>query len=306
MSLLTVRHSTVYRYREPVGLGEHRMMFRPRESHDLRLIRTDLVISPQPADLRWLHDPFDNSVAVATFEGKTCELRFESTVTLEHFENTLLEYPLEEYAQTYPFRYSDEDFPNLERALAHHYPGDGAAKWALQFLDPSDTTGTMKILRAMTRGIREEFTYARRVEKGVQRPEETLRTRRGSCRDFAVLMMEAARSLGIAARFVSGYIFVPAGASPQASARASRAPAAGAAEATHGGGNTHAWMQAYLPGAGWIDFDPTNSIIGNRNLIRVAVAWSPEHALPLWGTYAGAAEAFLGMDVAVDVAAAEG
>src|ERR1700722_1963535 len=134
MSFLTVCHSTVYRYREPVGLGEHRMMLPPRESHDLRLIRTDLVISPQPAHLRWLHDPFDNSVAVATFEGKTRELRFESTVTLEHFENTLLEYPLEEYAQTYPFRYSDEDFPNLERALARHYPGESAAKWALQFL----------------------------------------------------------------------------------------------------------------------------------------------------------------------------
>ena len=111
MSYLTVRHSTVYRYREPVGLGEHRMMFRPRESHDLRLIRTNLAITPQPAHLRWLHDPFDNSVAIATFEGTTSELSFESTVTLEHFETSLPEYPLEEYARTYPFRYSDEDFP---------------------------------------------------------------------------------------------------------------------------------------------------------------------------------------------------
>src|ERR1017187_11002 len=97
MSFLTVYHSTVYRYREPVGLGEHRMMFRPRASHDLRLIRTNLAITPQPAQLRWLHDPFDNSVAVATFEGTTSELRFESTVTLEHFEDTVPEYPLEEY-----------------------------------------------------------------------------------------------------------------------------------------------------------------------------------------------------------------
>ena len=161
-------------------------------------------------------------------------------------------------------------------------------KWALQFLDPSDTTGTMKILRAMTRGIREQFIYTRRIEKGVQTPEETLRNRRGSCRDFAVLMMEAARSLGIAARFVSGYIFVP--------------NSSGLA----GGGATHAWMQAYLPGAGWIDFDPTNSIIGNRNLIRVAVAWDPDQVLPLWGTYAGSPGAFLGMDVTVKVTEAAG
>jgi len=259
-------------------------MFRPRDSHDLRLIRTNLLIAPPPVHLRWLHDPFDNSVAVATFEGTTSELRFESTVTLEHFESTLLEYPLEEYARTYPFRYSDEDFPSLVNALATRYAGGSIETWALQFLDPADTSNTMQILRAMTSGIRRDFTYCRRIEKGVQSPEETLRTRTGSCRDFAVLMIEATRSLGIASRFVSGYIF-----SPNSSGLA-------------GGGATHAWVQAYLPGAGWIDFDPTNSIIGNRNLIRVAVAWSPEQVLPLWGTYNGPAEAFVGMDVTVNVA----
>ena len=283
MSFLTVHHSTVYRYREPVGLGEHRMMFRPREGHDLRLLRTNLIIAPTPVRLRWLHDPFDNSVAVATFEGTTSELRFESTVTLEHFENSMPEYPLEEYAQSYPFRYSDEDFPNLGRALTHHYPGQAVSDWALQFLDASDTTGTMKILRSMTLGIREQFSYARRSEKGVQSPDETLLNRRGSCRDFAVLMMEAARSLGVAARFVSGYIFMPDSSNYA------------------GGGATHAWMQAYLPGAGWIDFDPTNRIVGNRNLIRVAVAWAPDQVLPLWGTYEGSPDAFLGMDVNVNV-----
>ena len=294
MSFLTVRHTTTYRYRVPVTLGEHRMMFRPRESHDLRLIQTNLVIAPQPVELRWLHDPFDNSVAVATFEGTTSELRFESTVTLEHFETNLPEYPLEEYARTYPFRYSDEDFPILERGLALRYPGEGVAEWALQFLDPARSTDTMKMLGAMNRGIQETFEYVRRVEKGVQTPEQTLRSRRGSCRDFAVLMMEAARSLGVAARFVSGYIFAPGQAEGN---DAGTAPIEGA-------GATHAWMQAYLPGAGWIDFDPTNSIIGNRNLIRVAVAWAPEHVLPLWGTYAGAASAFLAMDVTVAVSEA--
>jgi transglutaminase-like putative cysteine protease len=286
MSFLTVNHSTVYRYSEPVGLGEHRMMFRPRESHDLRLLQTHLAITPQPASLRWLHDPFDNSVAVATFDGTTSELRFESVVSLEHFETSLPEYPLEEYARMYPFRYSDEDFPNLVRPLAHHYPADVVSKWALQFLDSSISTDTMKLLRSMTLGIRKQFGYLRRLEKGVQTPEQTLLSQQGSCRDFAVLMMEGARSLGIAARFVSGYIFVP--------------DSSGLA----GGGSTHAWMQAYLPGAGWIDFDPTNSIIGNRNLIRVAVAWAPEQVLPLWGTYEGSPQAFLGMDVTVSVSEA--
>jgi transglutaminase-like putative cysteine protease len=247
-----------------------------------------LNIDPQPSQLRWLHDPFDNSVAIATFEGTTSELRFESEVTLEHFETSLPEYPLEEYARNYPFRYSDEDFPILVRPLANHYADKGISKWVLQFLDSSDTTETMKVLRAMTHGIRKQIAYTRRVEKGVQTPERTLLLQSGSCRDFAVLMMEGARSLGIAARFVSGYIFTP--------------DSSGLA----GGGATHAWMQAYLPGAGWIDFDPTNSIIGNRNLIRVAVAWAPEQVLPLWGTYEGPPGSFLGMDVAVAVEQAEG
>ncbi|MEI9811905.1 MAG: transglutaminase family protein [Acidobacteriota bacterium] len=298
MSFLTVHHTTLYRYRVPVGLGEHRMLFRPRESYDLRLIRTKLTITPEPAELRWLHDPFDNSVAVATFEGSTAELRFESIVTLEHFEVSPLEYPLEEYARTYPFRYSDEDFPNLGCALQRHYPGDCVSKWALQFLDPAESTSTMKMLGAMNRGIQEKFTYTRRTEKGVQTPEQTLKSGRGSCRDFAVLMMEAARSLGVATRFVSGYIFTPSHPGTTEHGK----PAA----ATTGGGATHAWMQAYLPGAGWIDFDPTNSIVGNRNLIRVAVAWAPEHALPLWGTYDGPASAFLAMDVTVKVSESAG
>ena len=143
----------------------------------------------------------------------------------------------------------------------------------------------MDLLRSMTLGIRRHFSYARRPEKGVQSPGETLRSRSGSCRDFAVLMIEATRSLGLAARFVSGYIFVPGKDSG----------------VTNGAGSTHAWMQAYLPGAGWIDFDPTNSIVGNRNLIRVAVAWDQRQVLPLWGTYNGAASSFLGMDVTVSV-----
>ena len=286
MSLLTVRHVTVYRYSRPVGLGEHRMMFRPRESHDLRLLSSKLEITPRPASLRWLHDAFDNSVAVATFEGTTLELRFDSAITLEHVETSVPDYPLEEYAQTYPFRYSDDELHNLGRALEHRYPCDDVKRWVEQFLDPSGITGTMDLLRSITLGIRKDFVYTRRSEKGVQSPSETLASRRGSCRDFAVLMMEAVRSLGLAARFVSGYIFVPGRQ---------------AAGTMLGGGATHAWMQTYLPGTGWIDFDPTNSIVGNRNLIRIAVAWDPQQVLPLWGTFIGAASSFVGMDVTVSV-----
>ena len=260
------------------------MMFRPRESHDLKLLKTSLNIVPHPTRLRWLHDVFDNSVAIAEFQDSASELCFESIVTLEHFEIPLPEYPLEEYANDYPFGYMHEDTLNLARALAPRYPDQGIGDWARQFLDSSGTISTMHLLRSMTLGIREQFLYTRRAKKGVQSPSETLQIRSGSCRDFAVLMMEATRSLGVAARFVSGYIFVPSSDTR-----------------VTGGGATHAWMQAFLPGAGWIDFDPTNSIVGNRNLIRVAVAWSPDHVLPLWGTFRGPAGSFIGMDVNVDV-----
>ena len=285
MRFLTVRHVTVYRYSEPVEFGEHRMMFRPRESHDLRLLSTKLEILPRPSDLRWLHDVFDNSVAIATFDQPARELRFDSTVTLEHIETALPDYALEIGAHTYPFQYSDDERPDLVNALARHYPCDDLGPWTARFLPSSGPTTTMTLLHSMTRGIKEEFVYMRRSEKGVQSPGETLRRCSGSCRDFAVLMMEAARSLGLAARFVSGYIFVP---------EVNRAAAVG-------GGSTHGWMQAYLPGAGWVDFDPTNSIVGNRNLIRVAVAWDQRNALPLWGTFSGPASSFRGMDVDVSV-----
>jgi len=285
MRVLTVRHITTYTYSQPVRFGEHRMMFRPRASHDLRLLTATLDILPRPVDVRWLHDVFDNSVTIATFGDAASELRFDSTVTLEHTETALPHYALDLRAHTYPFQYSDDERPYLVGALARHYPEDDLSPWTARFMAPSGPTTTTALLHAMTHGIKEEFVYVRRSAKGVQSPGETLRLRSGSCRDFAVLMMEAVRSLGLAARFVSGYIYVPK-ANPRASA-------------SHG--ETHAWMQAYLPGAGWVDFDPTNSIVGNRNLIRVAVAWDQGNALPLWGTFTGPASSFLGMDVDVSV-----
>jgi transglutaminase-like putative cysteine protease len=280
-----VRHRTIYRYSEPVALGEHRMMFRPRASHDLRLVKSRLEIRPHPSELRWLHDVFDNSVAIARFTGTTRELRFDSTATLEHFELARPEYVLEAGARRFPFQYADDERPSLAAALTRLYPDERVNEWARHFVPASGSIRTMTLLDTMTRRIKKQFVYLRRIEKGVQTPAETLQRRSGSCRDFALLMMEAARALGLAARFVSGYIFVPRSG-----------PAAAL-----GGGSTHAWMQVYLPGAGWVDFDPTNSIVGNRNLIRVAVAWDPAHALPLWGSFIGSASSFLGMEVAVSV-----
>jgi transglutaminase-like putative cysteine protease len=323
MGVLSVRHLTTYHYAEPVELGEHRMMFRPRESHDLRLIRTHLSITPQPVDLHWRHDVFDNSVAVAVFDCTTTWLRFDSMVTLEHFETRPPDYALEEAARSFPFEYPRDEWPDLAPALQRSDPAAEVDRWAARFVSSQSdrpglirqtrsatgAIGTMDLLRAMALGMRQELRYIRRVERGVQSPVETLRRGSGTCRDFAWLMIDAVRSLGLGARFVSGYIFVP-DVTPAVSLAALASAAGGSSDApsTAGvplpideGGATHAWLQVYLPGAGWVDFDPTNSIVGNRNLIRVAVAWSPLQVLPLWGTYVGAASACLGMQVAVSV-----
>jgi transglutaminase-like putative cysteine protease len=287
MRRFTVRHATVYRYSEPVGLGEHRWMFWPRASHDLRLIRSSLAIVPQPADLHWSLDVFDNTVAVATFSGQTTELRFESAVTLEHIETITPEYRLEPAARTYPFAYSSEERADLARGLEQRFPAENVRQWATGFLASggSGSSDTMSLLRSMTVGINQQFEYRRRGECGVQSPSDTLQRGHGTCRDFALLMIEGVRALGMAARFVSGYVFLP-DADPRL---------------TIGRGATHAWLQVYLPGMGWVDFDPTNKIVGNRNLIRVAVAWDHAQVLPLWGTFIGRRSAFQGMEVAVSV-----
>jgi len=289
MQLLTVRHITVYRYKQPVSFGEHRMMLRPRDSYDQRLMDIRLDITPEPASLRWVHDVFGNCVAIAGFSGRATELAFDSTIRLDHSPTNTLEFQIEDYASTYPFSYGSEESPDLLRSIERQYfdPAHEIDRWARQFLRRQGPTGTQELLASMTQAIKERFAYVSRSEYGTQDPIETLKLGSGSCRDFAVLMMEAVRSLGLAARFVSGYLFVP--------------EARGGGRI--GGGATHAWLQVYVPGAGWIELDPTNGVVGNRDLIRVAVVRDARHAVPLSGTWTGFPSDYLGMDVTVSVTA---
>jgi len=284
---LAINHVTTYRYRQPVAFGEHRMMFRPRDGHDQRVIEARLEITPPPEEIRWVHDVFGNSVGVARFDCRARELRFESTVRIDHAPVNALDYPIDRDAETYPFSYDVEDMPDLARSIERQYidPDRVVDRWVRQFLRRDGPTGTRALLTDLTHAIHQRFTYIRRAERGVQDPAETLRRGSGTCRDFAVLMMEAVRSLGLAARFVSGYLYVP-----EQGGRV-------------GGGATHAWMRVYVPGAGWVELDPTNGIIGNRDLIRVAIARDHRNVLPLHGTWMGFPSDDLGMTVEVRVSA---
>ena len=211
MTILTVNHVTTYAYAEPVRLGEHRMMLRPRDSNDQRLLEATLDIEPRPQSLRWIHDVFDNCVAIANFSGETRGLRVESNIVVEHAPSDEPEVLLEERARHYPFSYDGDEMPDLARSIERHYPDVSGEldRWVQRFLRQGRPTETGTLLMTLTYAIKEGLTYERRTEKGTQSPLQTLASRRGSCRDFATLMMEAARALGFAARFVSGYLYVP-------------------------------------------------------------------------------------------------
>jgi len=292
MPVVSIRHLTTYRYRNPVAFGEHRMMLRPLESYDQRLLSADLVISPDPSVLHSIHDVFGNCVGIARFQGRSDRLSFESTVRLEHtpqpaFAGLDAE---DAYRATLPFAYSPEDLPDLARSMErlHPDPAGEVEAWARRFVRPVGKTSLRTLLSDMTYAIHREFTYGTRLSGEPQSPLETLSLRAGSCRDFAMLMIEAVRSLGFAARFVSGYVY-------SSSQKAGRA----------GGGHTHAWVRVYLPACGWVEFDPTNGIVGNADLVRVAISRDPRQAVPLHGTWSGLCSDYLGMDVSVEVSVEE-
>lgn len=287
MPLLTIHHKTEYRYDRPVAFGEHRIMLRPRDGHDIHVLSERLDISPQPSSLRRIHDVFGNSVAIADFDTESDRLVFDSTITVEHYPLENIALTPDDHAYYYPFFYDHDELADLTPSMTPQYsdPDGALAVWARQFLSDGRRTRTLDLLVDMTHAVRAQFHYRKRHEHGTQHPLDTLSIGSGTCRDFALFMIEALRRLGIAARFVSGYIFIPGDE----------------AHGYVGGGNTHAWVRAYLPGAGWVEFDPTNGIVGSRDLIRVAVARDPQQAVPLHGTYAGPADAHLGMDVTIHV-----
>ncbi len=286
MTLLSVRHETVYRYARPVKFGDHRMLVRPRDSAEQRLDSFSLSISPEPESLRWIHDVFGNGIAIASFSGTSEELRIVAQMVLDHIHHPEPHFEIEGRARNYPFDYGQSDAVDLAPNMVRQYPDEREVDdWARRFVNSGGVTETSHLLMTMTAGIREEFKYLRRHDPGTQRPGLTLASGQGTCRDFALLMIEAVRSLGFAARFVTGYLYSPSRDDGE----------------NRGGGATHAWCQVYLPGAGWVEFDPTNGIIGTRDLIRVGVAREPRQAIPISGTFVGKKDDYLGMQVDVAV-----
>ncbi len=286
MPILTVRHVTTYHYKQPVAFGEHRMMLRPRDDDDQKVLESELEITPGPSRLSWTRDIFGNHIAIACFADRASELRFASTVRIDLAPAGFRAADIEDFARTYPFAYAEEDRPRLARFIASS-PHPRLDRWTARFLGPDGTADTRELLVGMTQTIRRTFRHVARHEKGTQDPIRTLTLASGSCRDLAAFMIAALRSLGIAARFVSGYLHLADDDDDRVT-----------------GGNTHAWVQVYVPGPGWVDFDPSSGMVGNENLVRVAVVHEPREAIPLQGTWIGTSSDHLAMKVAVKVTAA--
>ena len=262
-------------------------MFRPRDSFDQRLLDSHLKVSPAPSRIRWIHDVFGNCVTLFDFDTSSAHIDVESIIRLEHTPENAPDFQIEEHAKLHPFRYAAEQLPDLSPCMRRQCPDpdDNLRKWLRGFLELGRKQPTGRLLMTLSEAIADGFSYVRRSAPGTQTPIETLKSRKGSCRDFALLMMEAARSMRFAARFVTGYIYVPDRDGP----------------GWLGGGASHAWCQIYLPGSGWVEFDPTNGIVGNRDLIRIAVARNPDQAIPLSGVYYGERSDEIGMEVEVNV-----
>ena len=285
MTRLSIIHKTRYSFRRDIALGRHQLMLRPRETRDLSLVSFDLEIWPAPV-LDWSHDVAGNAVTSALFPSPARELDITARMVVDLHAPVWPVFPIAASARQFPFTYSPDELTDLG-ALAQPQYFDQAKRlrgW-VEPLIASQPTDTLALLKDISNAITAQIRYQGRETEGTQGPLETLDRGWGTCRDFAVLFAEAVRTLGFGARLVSGYLYNPSGESV----------------GTTDAGATHAWVEVFVPGAGWIAFDPTNRSVGPANLIAVAVARNIHQISPVSGSFHGTYSDFLGLDVTVDV-----
>ncbi len=289
LTKIEIHHRTAYRYGQPLEFGPHKLILRPRESRNLRLLTHDLKLTPT-AVVTWAHDVFGNAVATATFQEPSEILVIESFAELTLDVDQWPVFDIAASAASYPFPLTDDEMVDLGALRLQGYlDSDGHLReWARGFVSAGQTD-TLTLLKDLCAGVAARVAYETREDEGTQSPTETLRRNRGSCRDLAVLFVDAVRSLGFGARIASGYLFDPDHD----------------AVGSDGAGSTHAWAEVYVPGAGWIVFDPTNRSVGGFNLIPVAVARHIGQTTPISGSFVGHPDAFEGMDVRVRVACSD-
>jgi transglutaminase-like putative cysteine protease len=284
-ALISISHVTRYSYDRPVAFGPHRLLVRPRDGHDMRVLEAHLVISPA-AKLHWQFDVFGNSVAHAIFSESSDALEIRSDLLIKRYAGHSEHSAFDRAPSLMPLEYRAENLTDLAPYIPMQYPQEraGLSEWlSVNFCERPPEA--LNFLSALSATIHRAFSYSRREQRGTQSALTTVAKGTGTCRDFAFLFMECARLSGFAARFVTGYLHVREDDE----------------EEVKGGGSTHAWAEVYVPGEGWVEFDPTNLIERSQSLIRIAVTRTPEQATPISGTYDNGQAQFLGMTVNVSV-----
>ncbi len=274
---LRLVHLTRYEYSSPVSFAPHALYLRPRESPRQRLHDFRIEISPTARRIA-TNDPLDNALDWAFFAPETpaTRLEFRTELMVETLDTNPFDFFLKPTALTFPFTYDAAEktalLPTLTPRADSPRP-EVLRGWLDQNL-PSPPAETVPFLIALNGAVHRTLRYTRREEQGVQSATETLTLGSGSCRDYAVFLIELCRTLGLAARFISGYLYEPAatGAAPAVS------PA------------MHAWVEVYLPGAGWRGLDATRGIFCDDAFVPLAHASFAENVNPIQGTFYGPAD----------------
>lgn len=279
---LLIGHSTTYHYARPVSFQLHRLLLFPRGSHELRVLSSAIQCTPDAA-LNWSQDVFGNMMVTASFAESARDLVISSELIVEQCAPAWPIFQIEPGAHSYPFCYSEAELLDLGHLMTPEHPDPGAVvnHWARGFVY-SSPTDTLSLLKDINNGLLAVISYRTRDEEGTQAPAETLSLASGSCRDIAALFIDAVRHLGFGARAVSGYLLDPDATLDDA-------------------GSTHAWAEVYLPGAGWITFDPTHQRVGSAHLVSVAVGRSNAQIMPITGGFVGTPKDFTNMEVRVSV-----
>ena len=283
-----VKHTSTYRYSQPVTFGEHRAIFLPRGSFGGRVFNYDITTNID-AKIRWMNDSLSNNVAIIVPTEPASELTISCRFSGIHYGfHGGRHFELDPRAENLPVQYSSDEWVDLVTFMRPHAedPDGEIAAWARSFLK-AGTIPTVTLLQNIMEAIGSTFSYEARDAEGTQPPEQTLREKRGTCRDYAWLMIETLRRLGFACRFISGYLY--------------DSSLDGGAVGAVGSGATHAWLTVFLPGAGWLNYDPTNMLNSGSDLIPVAIARHPGQAMPLSGAWYGSSSDYLGMSVEVNV-----